>query len=109
MLGTDPAAIARAGLAAAGYDATGFKRALGREGYVPRAGERPPTLDELGPGDPLATLIPLFLLELPVPREHAERCLDLGAAAALGLVEDGDDVVARVRLVPSGHAVLCSA
>ncbi len=110
MLGTDPAAIdrVRAGLAAAGYDATGLKRALGREGYVPRAGERPPALDELDAGDPLATLIPLFLLELPVPREDAERCLDLGAAVALGLVEDGDEVVAHVRFVPSGHAVFVS-
>lgn len=110
MPGTDPAAIARvrAGLAAAGYDATGFKRALGREGYVPRAGERPPALDELDPSDPLATLIPLFLLELPVPRAEAERCLDLGAATMLGLVEDAGEVVARVRLVPSGHAVFAS-
>jgi len=110
VLGTDPAAIAlvRAGLAAAGYDATGFRRALGREEYVPRAGERPRALDELAANDPLATLIPLFLLELPVAREDAERCLDLGAASVLGLVEDGDEVVARVRLVPSGQAVFAS-
>ena len=41
MLGTDSTAIARlrAALAAARYDSTGFKRALGQEGYVPKAGE----------------------------------------------------------------------
>jgi len=42
MLGSDAATIARfrASLAQAAYDSTGFKRALGQEGYVPKAGER---------------------------------------------------------------------
>ena len=33
---------------------------------MPKAGERPAALAELDPADPLAVLIPLFLLELPV-------------------------------------------
>jgi len=110
MLGTDAAAIARlrASLAAAAYDSTGFKRALGQEGYVPKAGERPAALAELDPADPLAVLIPLFLLELPVRRADAERVVDVADAVALGLVEDGAEVRPLVRLVPSGHAVFAA-
>lgn len=110
MLGTDAAAIVqlRASLAAASYDSTGFKRALGHEGYVPKAGERPAALAALDPADPLAVLIPLFLLELPVARADAERVVDIADAVALGLVEDGPEVRPLVRLVPSGHAVFVS-
>jgi hypothetical protein len=110
MLGTDAAAIARLGasLAAAGYDSTGFKRALGQEGYVPKAGERPAALAELDPADPLGVLIPLFLLELPVARADAERVVDVADAVTLGLIEDGAEVRPLVRLVPSGHAVFAS-
>ncbi len=75
---------------------------------MPKAGERPAALDELDPGDPLAVLIPLFLLERPVPRADAERVVDVADAVALGLIEDGPEVRPLVRLVPSGQAVFVS-
>ena len=88
LTSSDRSAPCVAGSAAA-YDSTGFKRALEQEGYVPRRGSGRPALAELYPADPLAVLIPLFLLELPVARADARARGRRRGPAALGLLEDG--------------------
>lgn len=110
VLGTDRAAMARLrrSVEAAGFSSAGLARVFGEEGYVPEAGVLPPEVADLAAHHPLRTLIPLFLLELPVARADAQRIVDVAELAALGLVEDADPVRPLWQLVPSGDAVFVS-
>ena len=60
---------------------------------------------------PLATLVELFVLGVPVPRPRAEEHFDpfgVEAAAELGLLELGEHVRANVRLVPHDELLIAS-
>jgi SAM-dependent methyltransferase len=59
----------------------------------------------------LATLVELFILGVAVPRARAEQHfepLGLDLAAELGLVDVGEDVYARVRLIPHDELLIAS-
>jgi methylase of polypeptide subunit release factors len=59
-----------------------------------------------------ATLVRLFVLELPVPVDDADRALPgagAGALVALGLVTEDDGLLRRaVRIVPHDHLLIAS-
>jgi methylase of polypeptide subunit release factors len=87
---------------AAGYTVDGV---AGRLGPVATAAlarhETVPARRATASGDPLDTLVRLFLLQLPVDQQAATRALPLDAAVALGvLYADGDEVHARLDVRP---------
>ncbi|HEX6936233.1 MAG TPA: methyltransferase [Actinomycetes bacterium] len=97
----------REALLAAGYTVDGVAGRLGP--LASRALDRAETVPArraTASGDPLDTLIRLFLLQLPVRSAAAAAALPLDAAAGLGLVETaGDDVRALLDVRPYGEAV----
>jgi len=102
----------RAALWAAGYTLPGVSDVLGFGGdavMVP-PGQVPVVDRQLPRGEPLATLIRLFLLALPVPAADAGAALgtlSLERCAALGAVSlDGDAVRATCRLLPARDLVV---
>ena len=89
----------------AGYTVDGV---AGRLGPVASAAlarhETVPARRATASGDPLDTLVRLFLLQLPVDQQAATRALPLDAAVALGVVyADGDEVHARLDVRPYGE------
>jgi methylase of polypeptide subunit release factors len=89
----------------AGYTVDGV---AGRLGPVATAAlarhETVPARRATTSGDPLDTLVRLFLLQLPVDQQAATRALPLDAAVALGvLYADGDEVHARLDVRPYGE------
>ncbi len=89
----------------AGYTVDGV---AGRLGPVASAAlarhETVPARRATASGDPLDTLVRLFLLQLPVDQQAATRALPLDVAVALGvLYADGDEVHARLDVRPYGE------
>src|SRR6187551_2384227 len=111
----DRAAIAqlRAFLAETGFDADGVRGVL-------RAGDNlladrfdlPVHLRRLADDpSPLATLVELFVLSTPVPRGRAgDHIGDAGLEllAGLGLLDVGDAIAGRIRLVPHDELLIGS-
>ncbi|WP_326811021.1 class I SAM-dependent methyltransferase [Streptomyces scopuliridis] len=92
----------RAALLAADFTADGLLDLLGAPAYAALArSETVPAL-RATPGDtPLETLVRLFLLQRPVPRERAVAALPLDEALADGwVVQDEDDIHATVDVRP---------
>ncbi|MFE4538307.1 methyltransferase [Streptomyces scopuliridis] len=92
----------RAALLAADFTADGLLDLLGAPAYAALArSETVPAL-RATPGDtPLETLVRLFLLQRPVPRERATAALPLDEALADGwVVQDEDDIHATVDVRP---------
>lgn len=100
-------------LEAAGFTTDAIRVALGSEGNLtPRLADVPVYLRRLPPGEPLSTLIELFVLGAAVDRRAAARVLAPLTVAALGragLVSTGPEGVrARVRLIPAtGFVFAC--
>jgi SAM-dependent methyltransferase len=60
---------------------------------------------------PLATLVELFVLGVAVARQRAQQhfsALGLDLAAELGLIDVGDEIRARIRLVPHDELLIAS-
>jgi hypothetical protein len=111
----DPAAIAELGdvLRSLGYNGAQVREALGTEGEIlARAAEMPLHERRLAGDEPLATLIKLLILELPVTPEAAARALaplPLERLTALGIVDSSRDLVqTRVRIVPHDELLIAS-
>lgn len=101
----------RRALAGAGYTPEGVRAALGAEGEgSPHLADLAVHLHRLADGEPLSTLIKLFLLGVGVPAAEAERALapaPLPRLERLGLVKsNAAGVEPLVRLVPFGDLVL---
>ena len=101
---TDWVSRLREALQAAGYTYDGVAEHLGPTAHEALArNETTPARRRTTHGSPLATLIRLFLLQVPVPPAHAERALPgvLEALTAEGMVaRDGDDVRALMDCRP---------
>lgn len=102
-----PAAAARlrACLDRAGFTPDALAARLGPNAAVHvAAGERAPLVRATRAGDPLDTLLRLFVIGIPVPLAAARAALpdvDVGELAAAGVVDrSGDEVVARIGLRP---------
>jgi hypothetical protein len=96
----------RDALTAADYTVGGCVDALGPLAYAALArGETVPALRATAGGSPVETLVRLFLLQEPVPREHAERALPLAALQDALLVEPigADHVRALIDVRPYGE------
>ncbi|MEV7089434.1 class I SAM-dependent methyltransferase [Streptomyces sp. NPDC093085] len=89
----------RAALLAADFTADGLLELLGAPAYAALArSETVPALRATRGDTPLATLVRLFLLQRPVPRERAEAALPLDVALADGwVVADGTGDSGAVR------------
>ncbi|MEV7614757.1 methyltransferase [Streptomyces sp. NPDC089799] len=105
----DRAATLRAALLAAGFTADGLLDLLGAPAYAALArSETVPALRATRGDGPLQTLVRLFLLQQPVPYEHAAGALPAGEALADGWLlreeaADGTDTVhATVDVRPYG-------
>ncbi|MGI5481531.1 DUF7059 domain-containing protein [Streptomyces lavendofoliae] len=94
----------RDALLAADFTADGLLELLGAPAYAALArSETVPALRATRADGPLATLVRLFLLQRPVPRERARAVLPLDEALADGWVtEDGDRIRATVDIRPYG-------
>ncbi|MFJ8000179.1 methyltransferase [Streptomyces sp. NPDC096310] len=94
----------RAALLAADFTADGLLERLGAPAYAALArGETVPALRATRGDTPLETLVRLFLLQRPVPRERAEAALPLGDALTDGwVVRDGALITAAVDVRPYG-------
>lgn len=92
----------RRALGAAGYTVDGVAERLGPVALAAlRRSETVPARRATGSGDPLDTLVRLFLLQLPVPDSSAAAALPLEAARHLGLVEtSGAEVRAALDVRP---------
>ena len=93
-----------------GYSEDAVYRLLGDEAYSSERGDIPADERRL-PETPLATLVRLFFLQLPVTADEAEVALGrsgIDALEATGLAEVGDDVIPRARLLPIGKLLLAS-
>src|SRR5439155_16766417 len=88
----------------------GITPLLGEDAYSSeRAGT--PAEERRLPNSPLATLVRLLFLQLPVSAQDAEAALGRGSVEALeatGLAEVGDRVMSRARILPIGQALLAS-
>jgi methylase of polypeptide subunit release factors len=110
----DPEALARLreALEDARYTHEGLAETIGTDGPSPSPDEAPVAERRLPEGEPISTLIRLFLLERPVSRADAASALEplgLEGAAALGIVaENGREVEPLVRLLPSGELAFAS-
>jgi methylase of polypeptide subunit release factors len=94
----------------AGYTDDAMTRLLGEDAYSSERGDAPADERRL-PDTPLATLVRLLFLQLPVPVADAEQALGregLDALETTGLAEVGDVVVPRVRILPIGKTLLAS-
>ncbi|MFJ9040937.1 methyltransferase [Streptomyces sp. NPDC102406] len=94
----DVAAALRAALLAAEFTADGLLELLGAPAYAALArSETVPALRATRGDSPLETLVRLFLLQQPVPRERVAEVLPLDACRASGwLRETGDGATAAV-------------
>lgn len=89
----------REALEAAGYTYAGVAEHVGHTAHEALGrNETTPARRRTADGSPLATLIRLFLLQVPVPLAHAERALPglLGVLAAEGLIARADDEVSAL-------------
>jgi hypothetical protein len=109
----DPSTLAtlRETLEAAGYSERGLRATLGVDLVpLPERRDVPLHVRRLHAGGPLATLITLFLLSVPVTAKAAARALEplsLESLEALGLLERRPrGVRARMRLVPYQGLIL---
>jgi methylase of polypeptide subunit release factors len=106
----------RAALRSVAFDAGGVGEALGIEGpnLTPSPAQVPVLLRSLGDGDPLATLIRLFVVTVPVAAEAAAAALaplPLDRAVAMNLVtlaDEGRSIRSLLRLVPAGPVLVAS-
>ncbi len=106
----------RHALRSAAFDAERVGDALSIEGpnLTPSRAQVPVLLRSLGDGEPLATLVRLFVAAVPVPTEEAAAALaplPLDRAVAMNLVAcDGDAELVRpsLRLVPAGPVLVAS-
>ena len=102
----DPAAIGelRAALLAAGYTGPGIAGRIGTAGIgAAQRGDLRPARRATGAGDPLDTLIRLYVCGDPVARATAEQGLPVAALLDAGLLTgDGPTVSAGVELEPYG-------
>ncbi|GAA2346857.1 class I SAM-dependent methyltransferase [Streptomyces kunmingensis] len=100
----DVAASLRAALLAAEFTADGLLELLGAPAYAALArSETVPALRATRGDSPLETLVRLFLLQQPVPRERVAGVLPLDACRESGwLREIGDEVSATVDVRPYG-------
>ena len=93
-------------LADIGFTVDAVGERLGPEAHAALLrNETTPARRATADGSPLSTLVRLFQLQLPVPREAAERALPelLGDLVDVGLLgADGSDVHARADLRPYG-------
>ncbi|MDX6485759.1 MAG: hypothetical protein QOF43_912, partial [Gaiellaceae bacterium] len=111
-LAADTVAAERLGttLRRVGYSEDAINRLLGDDAYSSERGDTPAEERRL-PDTPVATLVRLLFLQLPVPAEAAEAALGLDGVAALevtGLAEVGELVVPRARILPIGKVFLAS-
>src|SRR5438132_1560613 len=93
-----------------GYSEDAIHRLLGEEAYSSERGDTPAAERRL-PDTPLATLIRLLFLQLPVSAQQAEAALGREGVEALettGLAQVGQQVVPRVRILPIGRVLLAS-
>lgn len=94
----------------AGYTDDAIHRLLGEDAYSSERGDIPADERRL-PETPLATLVRLLFLQLPVPLDAAEQALgreSLDALEVTGLAEVGDTVVPRARILPIASTLLAS-
>jgi methylase of polypeptide subunit release factors len=100
----DVAASLRDALLAAEFTADGLLELLGAAAYAALArSETVPALRATRGDSPLETLVRLFLLQQPVPRERVAAVLPLDACRDGGwLRESGDELTATVDVRPYG-------
>lgn len=94
----------------AGYSEDAIHRLLGEDAYSSERGDTPAEERRL-PDTPLATVVRLLFLQLPVSAQEAEAALGRDGVEALevtGLAEAGDRVVPRTRILPIGKVLLAS-
>ena len=108
----DTAAAERLGTALrrAGYSEDAIHRLLGEDAYSSERADTPAEERRL-PNTPLATLVRLLFLQLPVSVQDAEAALgreSVEALEATGLAEVGDRVRSRARILPIGKVLLAS-
>ena len=94
----------------AGYSEDAIHRLLGEDAY---SGDRDEVAVEARrlPATPLATIVRLFFLQLPVSKSDAVRALGprgVEAIESTGLAEVGATVEPRVRILPIGRVLLAS-
>src|SRR5438034_7280699 len=93
-----------------GYSEDAIHRLLGEDAYSSERADTPAEERRL-PNTPLATLVRLLFLQLPVSARDAEAALGRGSLEALeatGLAEVGDRVMSRARILPIGKVLLAS-
>jgi methylase of polypeptide subunit release factors len=100
-------------LRAAGLDGEGVRDALGVSSeLLTRSHDVPVRERRLAGNEPLGTVIKLFVLDLPVAAEAAERALaplTLAQLAQLGVLEaSGGEVRPHIRLVPHDEILIAS-
>jgi hypothetical protein len=94
----------------AGYSEDAIHNLLGEDAYSSERSDTPAEERRL-PDTPLATLVRLLFLQLPVSAQDAEAALGRDGVEALetmGLAEVGDRVVPRARILPIGKVLLAS-
>jgi methylase of polypeptide subunit release factors len=102
-------------LRSAGYEPERMRpmlRAREDDNLTPQPGDIPVILRLLPKGEPLAGLMKLFLLGIPVPEDEVRSALaplPLDRAVALGVVRRMEgSVAANVRILPAGRLVFAS-
>jgi methylase of polypeptide subunit release factors len=93
-----------------GYSEDAIHGLLGEEAYSSERSDTPADERRL-PDTPLATLVRLLFLQLPVSAPDAEAALgreDIDALDVTGLADVGDRVVPRARILPIGKVLLAS-
>jgi methylase of polypeptide subunit release factors len=108
----DTAAAERLGtsLRRGGYSEDAIHRLLGEDAYSSERADTPAEERRL-PNTPLATLVRLLFLQLPVSAQDAEAAIgreSVEALEATGLAEVGERVVSRARILPIGKVLLAS-
>lgn len=102
----------RKALDRAGYREDGVARVLGAPARLPPRSEREVRLRRLDEIDPVAVLVKLFGLPVPVGRSAAGRALGTALVdelTAAGLLEERDGaVVSRARIQPYGGLLIAS-
>jgi methylase of polypeptide subunit release factors len=94
----------------AGYSEDAIHRLLGEDSYSSERADTPAEERRL-PNTPLATLVRLLFLQLPVSTRDAEAALGRESVEALestGLAEVGERVLPRARILPIGKVLLAS-
>ncbi len=93
-----------------GYGDTAIDELLGDDAYETVLDDVP-ALERRLPRTPLAAVVRVLFLELPVPEPALEEALGpegVAALAALGLAELGADVTPRLRVSPVGDLLIAS-